>query len=468
MRNCHTATTMLLLLLAAALLGGCGMAPKYRRPPSPVPEEYGKGVPMPAQGAALPEWRQFFTDPALQRLIGTAIEHNRDLRTAMLNIEKTRAQYRIQRADLLPTVNAAASSEAQRIPSRMSETGSAYVSRTYSASLGFSAFELDLFGRVRSLTEAAEETYFSVEEDARAAQLSLVAEVAGIYLQLVSDRELLDVTRQTYKNRKGQYDLVRNKFSSGVASELEVSQAKSIMEEARSNVARYEARVGQDENYLTLLIGAPLPSDMPDVRRLSQVTKMPDIPEGLSSALLERRPDIRAAEHRLKAANANISAARANFFPTVSLTGAFGTLGSDTARLFSAGAETWMFIPRATIPLFDTGRNIAGLEVSEAERDMALAQYERSIQGAFREVADTLVQRGSIGEQLDAETSLLKAATTAYNLASERYNVGVDSYLNVLDAQRALYNAQQSNIATRLLRETNALTLFKSLGGGWR
>jgi multidrug efflux system outer membrane protein len=304
--------------------------------------------------------------------------------------------------------------------------------------------------------------------DARSAQISLTAEVAGIYLQLIADRELLDITRATYANRKGQFELVRNKFNSGVASQLEVSQAQGIMEEARSNVARYETRVGQDENFLALLIGASLPGDLPDVRKLARMRMLADIPEGLPSSLLERRPDIQAAEHRLRAYNANIGAARANFFPTVSLTGAYGTINPDTADLFTAGAEFWRFLPQVSLPIFDTGRNIARLQMAEADRGIAVADYEKTVQNAFREVADTLVQRANIGEQMRAETALLKAASTAFSLASARYDVGVDSYLNVLDAQRSLYSAQQSYISTVLLRETNALTLYKALGGGWQ
>ena len=279
----------------------------------------------------------------------------------------------------------------------MTGTGRASIVREYSASLGFSAFELDLFGRIRSLSEQALETYYSTEMDAKTAQISLVAEVAGMYLQLVANKELLDITRATYKNRKRQYDLINNKFNEGVASQLEVSQAKSIMEEARSNVARYETSVGQTENYLALLLGSSIPEDLPDVRKLSSVHMMPDIPEGLPSTLLERIPDIQAAEHRLKGAYANIGAARANFFPTINLTGAFGTISRDASNLFEGGTSMWSFMPQVSLPIFDTGRNIARLEVSEADRSIAVADYERTIQGAFREVADTLVQRSNIG-----------------------------------------------------------------------
>lgn len=454
-------------LCAALLLCACTMAPKYERPGMPVPTEYHKGAGLYGPAAQEIGWREFFTDPGMRMLIETALANNRDLRVAMLNIEKVRGQYRIQRADLLPTIAASGEYSVTNTPAEFTPRLERAIVRQYTASLGFSAFELDLFGRIRSLTDQALETYYSVEEDAKTARISLVAEVAAMYLQRTADRELLDITRATYKNRKGQYELVRNKFNSGVASQLEVSQAQSIMEEARSNVARYETRVGQDENYLALLLGAPLPKDLPEVRSLSKVNMLADIPEGLPSSLLERRPDIRASEHLLKAANANIGAARANFFPTIALTGAFGTMSSDNAKLFQGSAEFWNFLPQVSLPIFDTGRNIARLDVSESEKRIAVATYEKTIQNAFREVMDCLVQRANIGDQMDAETALLKATTTAFNLASARYDVGVDSYLNVLDAQRSLYSAQQSYISTKLLRETNAIQLYKALGGGW-
>ena len=454
-------------LCAVVLLSACTMIPKYERPAMPVPSEYHRGAGLYGQAGEDLGWREFFKDPGMQLLIETALANNRDLRLAMLNIETVRARYRIQRADLLPTIAGSAQYSVFDTPAAFSPTRQRTIARQYTASLGFSAFELDLFGRIRSLTEQALETYYSVENDARTAQISLMAEVAAVYLQLISDRELLDITRATHNNRRGQYALVRNKFNSGVASQLEVSQAQSIMEEARSNVARYETRVGQNENLLALLIGAPLPRDLPDVRRLSDLDMLADIPEGLPSSLLERRPDIQAAEHRLKAANANIGAARANFFPTISLTGAFGSMSTEYSNLFTGRSEFWQFLPKAYLPIFDTGRNIALLEVAETGRQIAVAAYEKTIQNAFREVMDCLVQRANIGEQMSAEAALLKSTSTTFELASARYDVGVDSYLNVLDAQRSLYSAQQSYIFTKLLREINAIQLYKALGGGW-
>ena len=459
-------------------LGGCTMAPTYHRPEAPIPSAYpasgtlgGTSQAVEATAQKSPDlvpWKEFFTDPALRRVIDTALINNRDLRIAMLNIELTRAQYRVQRADLLPTIDATGQSSSQRLPADLAPLGERTISRQYSATLGFSAFELDLFGRIRSLTDQALETYYSVENDARTAQLSLVAETAGVYLQLVADRELYDITVRTYESRKAQYDLVQNKLSAGVASDLEVQQARGVMEDARSNMARYATRVGQDENYLVLLMSGPMPKDMPDIRRLQDVERLSDVPEGLPSELLERRPDIQAAEHLLKGYNANIGAARANFFPRITLTGALGSLTGEYNDLFASGQHTWSFLPQITLPIFDTGRNISLLQAAQRQRDIAVAQYEKAIQSAFREVGDSLVQRAHIGEQLDADTNMVDAAQRGYDLASKRYDVGVDSYLNVLDAERTLYGAQQAYVGTLLLRESNALTLYKALGGGWR
>lgn len=459
----------ILVAVGCLALGGCTLAPAYHRPDAPIPNIYAAR----ANGTEAPEmvaWKQFFTDPGMQACIQLALENNRDLRVALLNIEKTRQQYRIQRADLLPTVNAVGSHTSQRVPSDMSQLPSqdAYISRQYTASLGFSGYELDLFGRVRSLTEAALEGYYSVEMDGDTARLSLVAETAALYLQLVADQELLDITEATYQNRKQQLVLVERQAAVGTASELALNQAKSAFEEARIFLAQYKTKVGQDENYLSLLLGgASLPPEVKIPRRLADVALLQDVPEGMPSTLLERRPDIRSAEYRLKAANANIGAARANFFPSISITGSIGSLTPEYDNLFTGSARTWTFMPQVYLPIFDTGRNIARLGVSEAERDIAVASYEKTIQSAFREVADALVQRENIGEQLKAETERLAAATRTYTLAGHRYSAGIDNMLTLLDAQRTLYGAEQSYIGTRLLREGNALTLYKALGGGW-
>ncbi len=448
---------------------GCTMAPKYARPDAPIPNAWPAAAgEATGAGAEPPRWQGFFRDAPMRRVIELALENNRDLRVSMLNIEKTRAQYRIQRADLLPSINATGSASNQHLPVGLSGTGVKGVTRQYSASLGFSAFELDLFGRIRSLTEQALETYYSVEEEARTARLSLMAETAAMYLQLVADREVYDLTKATAENRRTTYDLIKNKFEAGVASDLDVSQAQTILDEAMVSLAAAATQVGQDENYLALLMGCPLPQDLPMVRRLAHVESLDDLGEGLPSNLLERRPDIRAAEHTLMGANANIGAARANFFPTISLTAAFGKMSSDYNNLWDPGSKAWSFLPQVSLPIFDTGRNKAALGVAETERDIAVARYEKAVQTAFREVADTLVQRANIGDQLAAQESLVSATNRSVAHANTRYSAGVGNFLDILDAERSLYTARSGLIGARLLRETNALTLYKALGGGWQ
>jgi multidrug efflux system outer membrane protein len=459
-----------LAALLGLLLAACSLAPAYHRPDAPIPTTYPEGgllgVPAPKDG--LPAWKDFFQDPVLRRLVDAALANNRDLRIALLNIELTRSQYRIQRADLLPTISASGQENSQLMPANLNSSGVRGISRQYSASLGFAAFELDLFGRIRNLTEQALETFHSVEDDATTAQISLIAETAAVYLQLIADRELYDITRRTHEAREAQYVLVRDKFAAGVASDLDVQQARGVMEEARSNAARYAARVGQDENALALLLGSSLPQDIPEIRRLRDVTRLPDVPEGLPSDLLERRPDIRAAEHLLKGYNANIGAARANFFPSISLTGSLGSLSAEFSDLFTSGQHSWNFLPQITLPIFDLGRNIARLDAAVAQRDIAVAAYEKTVQTAFREVSDALVQRAHMTEQLDADTAMVDAARRGYDLARQRYDAGVDSYLNVLNAEHTLYSARQGYVGSLLLRESNALALYKALGGGWR
>ena len=441
------------------LLTACSMAPAYHKPDAPIPNKYAASSADNDWRDQLVEWEQFFKDAPTLRLVKIAFENNRDLRVAMLNIEKTRAQYRIQRADLLPTVNGTASFDWQHVNEK--------TTRQYTVALGFSAFELDLFGRIQSLAESALENFYAVEEQARGAKLSLMAEVAGVYLQLVADRQQYDLTAAALENRKKNYDIVHRKFEAGIASDLDLSQAQSLLDEAGANLAQSAAMIGKDENNLTLLLGAPIPSDFPDVRKLADVVALEDVPSGLPSSLLVRRPDIRAAEHMLRAAGANIGAARANFFPIISLTGNFGTLSLDYKNLFEGPAQTWNFFPQVVLPIFDTGRNIARLQMAEADRSIAVAQYEKTVQTAFREVADALVQRDNMENQLMAQEALVASTTRSLGHATARYEAGVDAFINVLDAQRSLFSAQSALIAARLLRETNALTLYKALGGGW-
>lgn len=464
---------LLICLLAAVVASGCTMAPHYERPQIPVDAAWPDAAKLSdeekaAANAADKPWREFLTDPAMAALVELGLKNNRDLRIALLNVEKVRAQYWIQRADLLPTINASAASSAQYLNKAVSGTGEAYIARQYTASIGFTAFELDLFGRIRSLKDSALEQFYATEEDARSTQTTLVAEIAGAYLQLVADRELLALSRSTYENRKDSYALAERMFEQGLSSQLTVNQAKTLLEEARVAAVQYETRAAQDLNSLVMLLGSAIPEDITLAEKLSEVQGLPDLTPGLPSDLLLRRPDILSAEHQLLSANANIGAARANFFPSISITSSIGTIAPQYHDLFSKGGGTWLFQPQAVLPIFDTGRNYAQLKVSEKDKEIAVASYEKAIQSAFREVADALAQRGTIGEQLAAQRSLLDATQQTYDLSQKRYDLGMDSYLTLLDAQRSLFSAQQSMVNTSLLRETNLLTLYKALGGGWQ
>lgn len=461
-------------IIASFAVSGCSLAPRYERPDLPVDASWPESARLTdeqadaADAASNRPWREFFKDAVIVSLLETALANNRDLRLAMLNIEKVRAQYWIQRADLLPTINASGSASTQYLNKAVSQQGEAVISRSYQASVGFTSFELDLFGRVRSLKESALEQFFSTEEAARSARVSLVAEIVSAYLNLTAQKELLALARSTYENRKESYDLTRRMFDMGLTSQLTVNQARTIVEEARVAAAEYEVRAAQAENMLGMLLGAPIPEGVKIAENMRDIQMLPDLPPGLPSDLMQRRPDIIAAEHQLKSMNANIGAARANFFPTISITSSIGTIAPQYHDLFSTGAGTWLFQPQAILPIFDTGRNYATLKVAEADRDMAVATYEKTIQTAFREVADALAQRANIGEQLEAQKSLVEATEATYALSRSRYEIGLDSFINVLDAQRSLFAAKQGMINTILLRESNTLNLYKALGGGWQ
>ncbi|WP_449242170.1 efflux transporter outer membrane subunit [Desulfovibrio sp.] len=466
---------ILILAALAALLGGCmTMAPDYERPAAPVDTAWPEGAA--AQGATLAQgstaaadldWKEFLQDPDTRTLVGIGLANNRDLRVAVLNIQKAQAQYRIQRADRLPTLNAEAGTTQQRFPDDLSSSGRATTSRQYSVGLGVSAFELDLFGRVKSLSDEALEKYLATEEARKSTHISLVAEISGDYAALVAERERLTLAKETLESRRQTHELTRRLFEFGAATELDLRQSETALESSRVQAAAATSRVALAENALRLALGHPLPSTLPPAANLDQVAEPRDIPAGLPSDLITRRPDILAAEHELKAANADIGAARANFFPRISLTGSFGTASHELNGLFGSGSQTWLFAPSLVLPLFDTGRNMATLEVSKVNREIAVAQYEKSIQSAFREVADALAQRATLDERLEAQKKVVAAARASLNLSEMRFRGGVDSFLPVLDAQRTLYQAQQDLIDLRLARMNNLFTLYKTLGGGW-
>lgn len=463
-------TRLLIVLCAAALLAaGCTLAPGYTRPASPVPESWPEGEAYlgssaPAGTAADLSWREFFTDAKLRKLIETALAGNRDLKVAALNVERARAMYGIQRAEVLPTVYGSASGSKERVPGDLSRSGQATTSETYRASLGVISWEIDLFGRIRSLKDQALEEYLATEEARRGAQVSLVSAVAQAYLALAADREALDLARATLAAQQEAYTLVRKRADVGVATELDLRRAQTLVDTARGDIAVYKRQTALDENALDLLLGSPAPRDLLPAN-LGSVAPPRGIEAGASSDVLLGRPDILSAEHRLKGTLANIGAARAAFFPSISLTSTLGTASAELSGLFDAGSRTWLFSPSAALPILDA-RIWPAYRVSTVDREIALAQYERSIQAAFRETADTLALLGTVDEQLSAWQSLHEASSETYRLANARYDKGIDSFLSVLDAQRTLYGVRQGLVAVRLAKAAGQVRLYAVLGGG--
>ncbi|HWK36963.1 efflux transporter outer membrane subunit, partial [Sphingomonas sp.] len=433
------------LLIGATTLAGCNFAPAYVRPEGAAPATLPEGGVYPpaatdARDITAIGWREFFLDPRLQQVIATGLENNRDLRVAAANVLQARALLRTQRADLFPTATVGASGTYTN--SATGAPGGGDI-ESYSVTAGLSAYEVDLFGRVRNLTRAAQEQAFASEEAQRSARISLIAEIATSWLTLASDREQLSLSRETLKTFEQTLNLTREQFRIGVGSELEVRQAETNYQAARNDIAALETRVAQDHNALNLLAGTTVPDAMlPDSLGTEPVTR-DALPSDLSSEVLLRRPDVLRAEHQLIAENANIGAARAAFFPTISLTGLIGTISTGLSGLFGSGSFTYSASPAASLPIFDGGRRAGNLAYARASQQAAVATYEKTVQTAFREVADALAQRGRIGEQVAAQTARADAATVAARLSDARFRAGVDSFLTALDAQRTAYAAQQ-------------------------
>ncbi len=459
----------LTVVLAATLASACTMIPDYQRPAAPVPATFPNAPQtVAATSADAIAWRDYFAAAQLREVIALALANNRDLRVAALNIEQARAQYRIQRADLFPTIGATGGQTAQRLPRDLSGSGHADVFRQYSATVGFSAYELDFFGRIRSLNAEALEIYLGTEEARRSAQISLVAEVAGTWLTIAFDRERLALAQNTYETRLKSHDLIRRSLEAGAVSALDLHQSQQLLQSARADVARFGAFLAQDENALALLAGTPVPAGLLPATLADNVSAVADLPAGVPSEVLTLRPDVLQAERSLRAANASIGAARAAFFPSISLTAAAGTASSTLDGLFGGGSGTWSFIPLIRIPIFEAGRLQASLDVAEVQRDINVAFYEKTIQTAFREVADALAERATLAERLDARRQQVEATRAAFRLAEARYKGGVDSFLGLLDAQRSLYLAEQELIVVRLADAANRVALYKVLGGGWQ
>jgi multidrug efflux system outer membrane protein len=450
------------LTVAALVLTGCSFIPIYERPAAPVPAQF-PGQPTNAVSAeAEVPWQQFVADARLRELITLSLVNNRDLRLATLNMEQVRAQYQIRRADQFPTLNLAASGSRQ-------PTSSGGTNSSYSVGLALSSWEIDFFGRVASLKEAALAQYLASEEARRAVQTSLVATVASTWLSLQVNEELLALTQRTLKTRDDSLRLTRLRFDNGATSALDLRLAESLTAAARAALAQQQRLRALDRNALTLLVGQTVPEALlATVPIASEQPLFGAVPAGLPSDLLTRRADIRQAEQQLIAANASIGAARAAFFPRISLTAGLGSASSELSGLFKGGSWGFSLAPQALLPIFDAGRNQAGLASAQAGRDIAVAQYERAIQIAFREVADALAGRATLGDELRALQAQATAEADRFRLAELRYRNGVASFLDVLDAQRSLFVVQQNLALSQLALQQNQVALYRALGGGWQ
>jgi len=465
-------------LAGIALLGGCALSPAYQRPAAPVESAFpSEGVyaqtPEASPGATVTDigWREFFKDPILHDLIADALQNNRDIRIAALNVEAARATYRIQRAELAPRLDGVASSASQRTPGFLTASGTPEIARSHQISATVSAWELDLWGRIRSLNDQALASYLAQEETRTSAQLALIAETANAYLTFRADQALLRLAEETVQTRRQSYALMSERVAAGEAGLIEARQAEAELRAAEAEREAYARQVARDRNALALLAGGPLTPAQNTALDLdagfSDDWAIADLPPRLSSELLLRRPDVRAAEQALIAANAHIGAARAAFFPTVSLTGSIGTASHDLDDLFSSGARAWSFTPQITAPVFRGGALRANLERARLMEQIEVARYEQAIQAAFRDVADGLAGQATLNDQIHAEELRVEASETAYRMAEQRYREGEDSYLFVLETQRTLYGAQQALIRARLARQSNLTNLYKALGGGW-
>lgn len=457
-----------LILILATLLSGCTLAPRYDRPAPPVSNSWPAGSRETTNSVASDiDWKEFFDDPRLQRLIELALANNRDLWTAALRVEQARAQYRIQRAELFPGAEGHATYTRQKFSGAVTTFNGGATLTTYTLDVG-AAYELDLFGRVRSLKKEALEKYFATDEARKSVQIALVSEVATEYLTQLRLLQAKATANQTLKVVQSSYELIKSRFDVGAASDLELQTAQGQVQAVRVNSADFLQMLAESENALVVLIGQPLPKDLPEGKPFQQQHLLADLPAEVPSEVLQRRPDILAAEHTLMAANADIGAARAAFFPRISLTGSGGTASAKLSDLFTGPSLIWTFSPQISIPIFDLGGSRGKLAVSKIEKRIQIANYEKAIQTAFKEVADALAIRAILDDKLKAQEILLSSQQKRFDLTNARYEQGVDSYVDVLLAQRDLYAAQQNLLQYQAARLLNAVTLYRSLGGGWK
>lgn len=459
--------------LAAVWLSACNLAPKYEQPALAVPDSIAAGAArsIEASESALDTAKalNWVANPQLRQVVALALSYNRDLRVAVANMEKARAQYGITRADLLPSVTAQAQGTRSRNSADLSN-GQSTVSEQFTAQLGFASYEIDFWGRIRNLSEAGLQAFLQSEANQRNVQIGLIAEVSNAWLNLAADLARLALAKSTLESREKAYELTRRMYELGATSGLVLAQNLSTVETARGDVAAYTSQVQRSRNALELLVGGSVPAELlPEAQTLMVDTSsnlgLLSVPENLPSSVLLQRPDVQAAEHNLRAMNANIGAARAALFPSISLTGSVGSGSRELDQLFGSGTGTWSFMPQIKLPIFDGGRLRAGVEVAKANERIALAQYEKAVQTAFKEVADALADRAQWGARLGAQYGMVQATQKAFELSEARFQAGVDDYLTVLDAQRSLYAAQQNLIALRLAEQINRVTLWKTLGG---
>lgn len=447
-------------ILAALALSGCiNLAPDYQQPEAAVPSEW--QATANGEVAADIQWQQFFTDSRLAQLQTLALANNRDLRLASLNIEKAQAQYRIQRAAAFPTIDAGVSGTHTR-------TASTGTTHDYSAQLGLSSYEVDVFGRVQNLQDEALEAYLVLTETKRSTQISLVAEVGTAWLTLAADNEHLQLAEDTLASQQATFELTQRSHALGGSAALAVAQAQTTVESARVDVAEYQSQILQDRNALRLLVGSDIPDALLPGTHLQSAAALVQVPAELPSSLLQRRPDVLAAEHSLKSANIDIGAARAAFFPSISLTANAGSASSALSSLFKAGSGAWTFAPSISLPIFDAGSNRATLDAAKVEKEIQVQTYQQTVQTAFKEVADALAVRSTLDQRLTAQQALTDASQTSFELSDALYRGGSQSYLEALDAQRSLYSAQQDLITLRLAEQNNRVTLYKVMGGGWQ
>lgn len=454
------------LMLLALTLSGCSLAPSYERPQAPVAQRWSVASQTGTAAASL-EWQRFIVDPDLRQLVSIALDNNRSLHQTLLDIEQARAQYRIQRADRVPGLNGSANGNRQRLPADLSNSGSSGVSSSYQVGVSLPEYELDLFGRVKNLTDAALEQYLSTEEAGRSARIALIAEVSQAYLTYDGAQRRLLLTEQTLASRENSLGLISQRRTAGAATALDYQEALGLVEQARAELESNARQKQQALNVLVLLLGtADAAQHVPQVPQDTPML-IQDIAPGTPSELIERRPDILAAEHRLKARNADIGAARAAFFPRISLTGSFGTASAEISGLFDGGSRAWSFVPTLSLPIFDAGRNSANLDLAKVRKDSAVAAYEGTIQTAFREVADALSATDTLRREETARRNLANTSNATLKLAKARYEGGVDSHLRYLDAQRSHFTNESDYIETSTRRQIAQVDLFRSLGGGW-